>query len=108
MTKALAKLGMPWRVVHNRHQIMILPDGVTKVTGLTAALRKWRLRKSDVVAVGDAENDLPLIEACGCGAAVANAIPALKKKACIKTKKGSGSGVVELIGALCGDDRKAG
>jgi hydroxymethylpyrimidine pyrophosphatase-like HAD family hydrolase len=50
--------------------------------------------------VGDAENDVALFKACGCGVAVGNAVPELKKVARLVTSRGSGAGVVELIDKL--------
>jgi len=92
-----------WQVVLNRRNIMMLPQGINKATGLTVALRRLGLADRDVVAVGDAENDLALFKACGCGVAVANAIPELKKEATLVTSFGNGAGVVELIDKLLSD-----
>jgi hypothetical protein len=49
---------------------MVLPHGVSKASGLQEAL--WRLRASvhNAVAIGNAENDHQLLEACEIGAAV--------------------------------------
>ena len=93
----LSKLHIGWQIIPNRRQIMILPVGVNKATGLKAALKRFKLDYCDVIAVGDAENDLELFKACGCGVAVANAVAELKRKAKFVTDHAVGAGVVELI-----------
>jgi hydroxymethylpyrimidine pyrophosphatase-like HAD family hydrolase len=40
---------------------MVLPSGVNKATGLMAALSELELSPHNVVAIGDAENDLPFL-----------------------------------------------
>ena len=49
------------------------------------------------VAIGDAENDHAMLALCGYGAAVANALPALKARAQLVTRGERGQGVAELI-----------
>jgi hydroxymethylpyrimidine pyrophosphatase-like HAD family hydrolase len=88
-------------VFRNRHSIMILPSHINKATGLETALRQFRLTPQQVVGVGDAENDIPLIKSCGLGVALHNAVPQLKKHADLVMRHGTGAGVVELIGRLC-------
>lgn len=88
----------------NKESIMVLPSGVDKATGLRAALQELGISAHNVVAVGDAENDHPFLRAAGCGAAVANALPALKEHADIVLDKPEGEGVVELVHALISHD----
>jgi hydroxymethylpyrimidine pyrophosphatase-like HAD family hydrolase len=83
---------------------MVLPAGVDKATGLAAALEELGLPARGVVGVGDAENDHPLLAACGFGVAVANALPALKERADRVTAGDHGEGVVELAEWLLADD----
>jgi len=97
VSAVLADLGLDWRVVHNRKDVMVLPAGVSKATGLADALKAMRLPARQVVGVGDAENDVALLEFCGLGVAVANAVPLLKGRAGRVTTRGAGAGVVELI-----------
>jgi hydroxymethylpyrimidine pyrophosphatase-like HAD family hydrolase len=76
---------------------MILPSGVNKASGLQAALDIYGLSPTNVIGVGDAENDHAFLELCGLPVAVANALPALKEKAALVTKHSAGAGVTELI-----------
>ena len=79
---------------------MILPTGIDKAFGLKAALQELNLTPAQTVGVGDAENDLHLLEVCGFSAAVANALPAVKAKADWVAQGVRGAGVVELIDYL--------
>ncbi len=49
---------------------MLLPQGISKATGLREALDTLRLSLHNCVAIGDAENDYQLLEACEFGVAV--------------------------------------
>lgn len=101
---AIRDLGLELQVIFNKGAVMILPSGVNKATGLTAALKELRLSRHHIVGVGDAENDHAFLDFCECGAAVANALPALKARADIVTKGDHGAGVSELIDQLIADD----
>lgn len=87
-------------VIFNKGAVMILPSGVNKASGLAAALEVMKLSAADVVGVGDAQNDHAMIESCGLGVAVANALPALKEHADHVTSGDHGAGVAELIDGL--------
>ena len=100
IAEVLRELKSDWKLVRNRHQLMVLPPGVDKATGLIQALRELRISPRQVVAVGDAENDCPLLGACGLAVAVHNAVPKLKKKSQHVTDGGAGRGIAELIDAL--------
>jgi hydroxymethylpyrimidine pyrophosphatase-like HAD family hydrolase len=102
--RALRELGSDWQSVPNRRDLMVVPPGVSKATGLSAALEELQLSSSEVVAVGDAENDLPLIECCGLGVAVANAKPMLKHAAQLTLNHKAGRGVAELIERMLAGD----
>jgi len=90
-------LGLDHQVVHNRSAAMILPAGVTKGTGLVAALDELGLSAHNTIAVGDAENDLALLQAAEVGAAVANAVPSLAGHADLRLDSRDGAGVAELL-----------
>jgi hydroxymethylpyrimidine pyrophosphatase-like HAD family hydrolase len=100
MGEVIRDLGMGWRLVPNRKQVMALPPGVDKGTGLAAALKTMGLSPAQVVGAGDAENDLAMMLLCGCGAAVASAVPLLRGQADVVTEGGTGRGIVELVGRM--------
>jgi hydroxymethylpyrimidine pyrophosphatase-like HAD family hydrolase len=95
-----------WQLIRNRDELMIVPPGVTKATGLAAALKEMKISPRQVVGVGDAENDAPMLAACGLGVAVHNAVPELKAKSKLVTSRGYGKGITELIGWLISGQTK--
>ncbi len=105
--EAIRDLGLDLHVVFNGDAVMILAPGVTKATGLRAALDELDLSPLNVVGVGDAENDHPLLDACGFSVAVDNALPALKAHADWVTPSANGRGVGELADALVDDDLRS-
>lgn len=88
------------QIILNKRAVMVLPSGVDKASGLKAALADLGLTPEATAAVGDGENDIALIELCGLGAAVANAVEVLKQKADLVLKHDHGAGVAELIDVL--------
>jgi len=101
---AIHDLGLDLQVIFNKGSVMILPSGVNKATGLRAALDELSISPQNIVGIGDAENDHAFLAACGCGVAVANALPSLKERADMVTEGRNGQGVVEVIEQLLKND----
>jgi len=97
---AIAQLNLPLQVILNKRAVMILPQGIDKVAGLRMMLNDLEIQPTQVVAVGDAENDLDFLRFCGLSVAVANALPQVKEQANWVTQASRGDGVVELIERL--------
>jgi HAD superfamily hydrolase (TIGR01484 family) len=106
--ETIEEMGLPLEVVFDRDIVMVLPTGVHKGSGLRAALAEIDVDAPDVVGVGDAENDHALLEVCGIGVAVANAVPALKLRADVVVPSPSSQGVVEAIELLERSERHRG
>lgn len=102
--ETLAEMKISREIIYNKHAVMVLPEGVDKASGLMAALNLINIPARNVVSVGDAENDLPMLEQCGCGVAVSNALDSVKTKADLVTRADHGAGVEELINHLLDDD----
>ncbi len=102
--QAIDEIGNGLQAIYNKDAVMVLSAGVDKGTGLRAALPEFGLSAEAVVGVGDAENDIPLLAACGCGVALANAVPELKTSADITTEAEAGQGVEELTRHLLRND----
>jgi hypothetical protein len=66
----IRELEHPLVLAFNRSRVMVLPQGVSKATGLHAALDMLRLSAHNAVAIGDAENDHELLRIAEVGAAV--------------------------------------
>jgi HAD superfamily hydrolase (TIGR01484 family) len=94
---AIRQTGVERTLVFNKGALMLLPGGVTKGTGLDAALEAMELSSHNTVCIGDAENDHVFLAMSECGVAVANAIPALKERADHVTRAPDGHGVIEFI-----------
>ncbi len=73
------------------------PRHVSKGSALSNLVRTHGMGMSDVVAVGDNENDIDMITRAGLGVAVANANPLLKRVATLRTTQECRYGVAELI-----------
>ncbi|HXZ44879.1 MAG TPA: HAD hydrolase family protein, partial [archaeon] len=72
---------LPLVILFNRSRLMILPQAVSKGTGLREALSALRLSPHNAIAIGDAENDHSLLAACEVGVAVPWGSPALQTAA---------------------------
>ena len=90
-------LGLERQVIFNKGSVMVLPSGINKATGLTCALAELKIDPANVTGVGDAENDHALLQLCGVGAAVGNALPSLKDHADLVLERTHGAGVSDLI-----------
>jgi hydroxymethylpyrimidine pyrophosphatase-like HAD family hydrolase len=104
---AIRELGLELQVIFNKGAVMILPAGVNKATGLTAALQELKISPHNVVGVGDAENDHSFLKLCERSAAVAGALPAIRDIADLVLDGDAGVGVRELAAALVADDLEA-
>lgn len=101
------ELGLDRQIIFNKDAVMVLPTGVNKASGLTTALEEMKISHHNVVAVGDAENDIPMLTQCECGVAVENAVASVKDKADFVTRTDHGIGVEELIVELLQDDLRS-
>jgi phosphoglycolate phosphatase (TIGR01487 family) len=75
----------------------IMPVDVEKGRGLMAAAEMMGIESNDVVAVGDSQVDVELLQAAGFGVAVSDASEDLKRVADSVTEKPDGEGVCEVI-----------
>ena len=74
-------LELPLVILFNRGRLMVLPQAVSKATGLRHALTVLRLSPHNAVAIGDGENDHELLRACEVGIAVGWGSAALREAA---------------------------
>ncbi len=59
----------------------ITAASITKASGIEKILEHYGALVQDSVGIGDSENDIPMIEFCGTGIAMGNAMEAVKEKA---------------------------
>jgi hydroxymethylpyrimidine pyrophosphatase-like HAD family hydrolase len=81
VAEALAAAAVSLEVVPNRGRLMLLPHGISKGSGVRRVIRDLGLSPHDVLALGDAENDLDLFAACGFAACPASAVTAVRERA---------------------------
>lgn len=78
--------------------IEVLPAGASKGAGLRWLLEQMAVEPAQVMAIGDGENDIEMLEMVGLGVAMANAHPRLKAAADVQTGDNENSGVADAIG----------
>ncbi len=71
--------------------------GVSKASGVALLATDLGLTMADVVAVGDGENDMPLLEAAGMGVAMGNASEEVRNRADAVVRGHDEDGVAEAI-----------
>lgn len=100
----IQSLGIEYQIIFNKRSVMVLPSGINKAKGLSKVLKRMDIAPSQVVGVGDAENDNAFLESCAVAAAVENALPTLKERCDLVLSGDHGAGVTELIERLLAND----
>lgn len=91
----------------NHDRVDVLPPGLDKALGLDAVLGYLGMRDAHVIAMGDGENDIPLLQAAEVGLATADALPELKAVA-DEVMQGAGpQGVVEAAQRILAGEWRA-
>lgn len=80
--------------------IHLMEKGHSKVSGIRKACELLGITLDDVVAIGDADNDVKMLQECGFGVAVGNASPAAKAAADYVCLAKHAQGVVEALAYL--------
>lgn len=93
-------LGLDCQLVFNRSELMVLPSGINKATGLYEALGDLGVSRHSTVGLGDAENDRALLDTCEAGVAVANSVPALTTFADLAVQEPGAGALAGLIDRL--------
>ena len=81
LLEAIRALELPLVMQFNRSRVMVLPQGISKATGLHQALDILRRSPRNTLAIGDAENDYELLRVAEVGVAVEWGSPALQAAA---------------------------
>jgi hydroxymethylpyrimidine pyrophosphatase-like HAD family hydrolase len=85
------------QIVTNRSELMVVPAGVSKASGLEYALEVVGLSPHTTLAIGDSENDLSMLLSCEIGAAVGGCVDVLHEHADVVATADNGDGVVEIL-----------
>lgn len=83
--------GDPW------HVIEIVRNGVHKAKGVAHVSRELGIPRERIIAFGDEDNDLEMIDYVGVGVAMGNAIPQLKHIANEITDSNNDDGIAALL-----------
>ena len=77
--------------------IDILQDGIHKAWGLEELLKRWNLKPEQIMAFGDSENDIEMLELAGISYAMENAEEAVKRVASKVAPANSQAGVYKVL-----------
>lgn len=98
------KLHLDYELVSNDDTLLILPPGVDKASGMNEALRELGVSRHNLVAIGNAENDLPLFAYAEHAVAVSNSAEPVKQAADRVTEGAYCEGFLELARELITTD----
>lgn len=99
ITKLPSELYDQFEVFKSREIILeMMPKGVHKAFGLDLLIKHLGIKQEEVMAMGDEENDLSMLEWAGWGVAMANGVAIAKEKAnAVTTRTNDESGVAEAV-----------
>lgn len=80
-----------------RRFLEVIHKGVSKGRALVQLCQQWGVPMEQVVAIGNADNDVSMLQAAGLGVAVANAEPAPLAVAQVVTASNDDDGVAQFI-----------
>ncbi|WP_066068310.1 Cof-type HAD-IIB family hydrolase [Neobacillus soli] len=96
--KALSKMFTEIEVIElDPLRLDIVPTGVSKLTGLTYLGKQLGINRKEMVYIGDALDDIPLIEGAGLGVAMWNADFEVKKASDWVTRSENENGVAYMV-----------
>ncbi|PLS17561.1 haloacid dehalogenase [Bacillus sp. M6-12] len=78
-------------------KVSIVPRGVSKWNGVLNLAEHLGVRKEEIVAIGDGQDDIEMIENCGVGVAMSNADPNVKRAAKWITRTNDEHGVSYML-----------
>ncbi|WP_208590489.1 Cof-type HAD-IIB family hydrolase [Gracilibacillus suaedae] len=85
------KWGVPWNVIE------VVRKGINKAVGLKKIAHYFHIPVDNIIAFGDEDNDLEMIEYAGVGVAMGNAIDELKQIANYETKTNEEDGIGNFL-----------
>lgn len=94
---------MDGQLVFNRSALMVLPSGVNKATGVRRALELLGRSHHNLIAFGDAENDVPLLAMAEMSVAARGAVRGVEAMADERLAQPGGAGVARFIHRVLDD-----
>jgi hypothetical protein len=95
--EVIRQLAIDLQLIFNREAMMLLPSGLNKALGVRRALEELGRSERNLVAFGDAENDLPLFEIAEVAVAARGAVAAVAAQADHQLSHPGGAGVAQYI-----------
>lgn len=99
IASALRAAGIAHALSFNAEEVMLLPPGVDKASGARSVLRHLGVHPRDALAIGDGENDVPMLRLAGRSAAPANAHHEARTAASSRLRGAYADGLVEAVRA---------
>jgi hydroxymethylpyrimidine pyrophosphatase-like HAD family hydrolase len=96
----IRRLAIDGQLIFNREAMMVLPTGINKAIGTSRALEELGRSERNMIAFGDAENDLPLFALAEIGVAARGALPVIAQQADDRLAQPGGAGVAHYIHRL--------
>ena len=75
----------------------VMPHGIDKAASIDFLAKKLGIKQSEVIAVGNAGNDLSMVQYAGLGVWVDNVVPELRPEADVVVASNNNDGVAEVI-----------
>jgi hydroxymethylpyrimidine pyrophosphatase-like HAD family hydrolase len=96
----IRRFGLDSQIIFNRAALMILPSGINKAVGIRRALEELGRSERNLVAFGDAENDIPMLRAAEIGVAARASVKAVLCVADTSLTERGPAGVAHYISEL--------
>lgn len=81
----------------NEGAVDIIPKGVSKISGINEILKRYEIDVSETMAIGDGQNDIPMIQYCAIGVAMGNSYEEVKQHADYITDDIDGDGLYNAL-----------
>jgi hydroxymethylpyrimidine pyrophosphatase-like HAD family hydrolase len=102
LVSAVAKAlrGLPIELFNSGRSVEVVPHGVTKDAGLALWAEIENVPIDEITSIGDADNDLAVLEAAGQAAAPANCTPAVRAIVDYVSEYPMVAGVVDILSGV--------
>ena len=91
------RFGIDAQLVFNRAAVMVLPSGMNKAVGVRRALEELGRSERNLIAFGDAENDIPLLTSAEVGVAACGSVESVRAVVDDSVSQPGGAGVALRI-----------
>ncbi len=100
LLELIRRFGIDAQLVFNRAAMMVLPSGINKGVGIRRALEELGRSERNLIAFGDAENDIPMFLDAEIGVAARGSVPAVTALADDSLSQPGGAGVALYVRRL--------